>query len=461
MAVAAVIGWWLFRGQAEERTSAPWDVSAGERLVPPQVPSGVKVAGGAPDSASALEKESSLPAMEKLKTLLVRRLYDGDVIPRIELGSTPAKGGATGDLIADGKGQVQIPAECLEGLVPKDPRWRAVRQSAEELQTVATLWVYDTVTIRVEVDFQPRGVEGPLDCVTVQAVLPVPDHAGVVPLTGPWLRAHGVRTESIGGGPVEGLPGAFTLEAPRLPQVTVIAGLQGWKPASATLDVPLSVPELSVRLSLTPGLAIKGTVRDEVGRPLANATIEAFVVRWFPWDIERRIPSDMARKFSPVGGVGLATTRDGKLRVRVHEIAKTDAEGRFTVYTKSEGRIGLYVYERGRSGARIDLGELQENFSGVELVAGLTPEDRFVTLMDGGMALKDSEVACLDMTDPLEPSVAMPTDALGRVPRDWFQEGHLYHLLRPHFVGNRGFFRFKGQEAIDLALLPRDDWKDL
>ena len=84
-----------------------------------------------------------------------------------------------------------------------------------------------------------------------------------------------------------------------------------------------------------------------------------------------------------------------------------------------------------------------------------------VTLLDGASPLVDTVVYCGDMTDVFEPPVEMQTDRLGRVPADWFQVGHLYHLQRPQFVGNRGFLRFKGQGVIDLALLPRMDWEKL
>jgi hypothetical protein len=355
----------------------------------------------------------------------------------------------------DSEGRITGEPSNLVGAEPDGFRWIAVNQTAEEITSTLTFWVYDTVRIRAVIDLEPRGVSTDFSGVTFKAMLGFSGTEGD-PWTETWLRSH-----RVGLGPVDGReeadsPGRYSVFIPRMRRATAIAWRQGWRPASAALDLPPEAPESEVRLSLSPGLLIQGVLKDEHGMPIPNAAVEVFVVRWLPWDIEKAPTREMSRSFSPNGGVAMSTTRDGRLRVRVRERAVTDGEGRFRTFTKSEGRIGLYVNEVGRAGVRTILGDVQSDVTGIELSASSVKGGPWVSVSNGGTALVGKELNIVDCTDPLHPSLVYPVDAEGRVPAAWFQSGHQYHIHLSRDFASRGFLRWDGRESIDLATLPRE-----
>jgi hypothetical protein len=364
---------------------------------------------------------------------------------------------------ADGEGRLALPAEEAQGAIPEGFRWKSVRQTSQEIERTGVFWVYDEVSIRVEVDFQPRGTEASFEKVSVSAVLPVAERSQD-PFNLAWLLAHRLEPGPFEGRPQVGDPGVFQVMVPRLPRITLVGWKEGWRPASLSLEVPPDSPELYAHLSLTPGLKIDGVLRDEHGMPIANAVVDAFVVRSFPWDFSRdsEINAEMSRKFSPNGGVAISRTRDSRLVVRVHERGVTDAEGKFTIFTKSEGRIGLYVFEKGRRGVSTDLGEIQSNQTGLELSAPANADGQFVAFLEGGEPVKATEISRVDCSDPLEPSVVLPLDGQGRVPAEWFRAGHLYHVrAMGRGLEARGFLKWDGRASIDLATLAKEPPEEL
>jgi hypothetical protein len=433
----------------------------GSQTVPLPLPVGTRPApqlkAGSSLGSPAEVNPVLAPSAAQEKSIQVRRLYDGSPVPDLifRLRSGLHDPGVQEMTTTDSEGRFTGEPSDLVGAVPDGFRWIAVNQTAEEITSTLTFWVYDRVRIRAVVELEPRGVSTDFAGVTLKAMLGVSDTDGV-PWTEAWLRSH-----RVGPGPIDGReevdsPGRYSVLVPRLKSATAIAWRPGWRPSTAALDLPPEAPEMEVRLSLSPGLLIEGVLTDEHGTPIPNAVVDVFVVRWIPWDMDKPIPPEMARVFSPNGGIGIGGTKDGRLHVRVRERAVTDKEGRFRTYTKSEGRIGLYVNEVGRGGIRTLLGDIQSDVTGIELSASSVKGGPWVSVSNGGIALGGRELNVEDCTDPLHPSLVYPVDAEGRVPAAWFQSGHQYHIHLARDFTSRGFLRWDGRESIDLADLPRE-----
>jgi hypothetical protein len=350
---------------------------------------------------------------------------------------------------------VRCPFGTIGVSTPKDSRWRGLILTGEEVAKTGTLWVYDIVRVRVEVGLEGNGPKPAAREILVRGVLPYTDQ-GPDPWNRPWLASHGLRPGSLDGRPDETRPETHLVEVPRLEKLTVTAWAKGWRPSSAEVHVPADVPEMEVRLTLIPGLTISGTVHDEAGQPIADAIVHVFVVRWLPREGSRPLTEEESRKQSPNGGVGI-TAKEGRMRVRVHELTRTNSRGEFTAYTKSEGHVGVYIYEPGRRAARADMGELSENKEGLDFVLSPVKGDAFLVFSESGAPVIEEPIGALDMTDPIRPPIELRTDGRGRVPADWLQAGHQYHFirLRRQMQGVMGFLRYESQSEIDFSLLSK------
>jgi hypothetical protein len=396
----------------------------------------------APDSA----EESALE---------IRALEDGRVLPGFAVvtpGRTPAEPSV--ESTADALGVLRVPRDRIAAIRPRDGRWSFVPAFAAEAAVSGVVWVRESVRVRVVVDFPEADAVAAAVVPAVAVVVPL-DLDGEGPGTLALWKRLGLHTDRVQARVADGDPAAFLADATRVRSLRVIASAAGHRPAEASVEVAPNAPEVVVHLSLQPGIVVSGRCVDENGDPVANAVVDAFVVRWLPWGVETPVTSDVAARFGPEGGVGLARLRDGTLRVRVRERAVTDEHGRFTVTTRSDGRLALFVNTPGRSAVRRDLGDVRLDLAGVDL---LLPEAHgtYVTFEELGEPLSNAELSCTDISDPIQPSLVYRTDASGRVPADWLVQGHHYSV-RPLGAGlsRGGFLKWEGQGRIDLSALPR------
>jgi hypothetical protein len=413
----------------------------------------------APRTPAAGSPEPPPPQVVPGREYRILHLADGTPLSGVEVEwSSDGSSGPVRSTTSSSSGALSLPAGTrIRGLRLPETH-RAILPREGDLAGgggPATVWVHDHVTIEVTIEAPEPPLEAASTETIVQAVMAVPDR-GAEPLDLAWLAGHGVATGPFRAARIEGESARYTLTVPRIPEYRISATRAGFRPALESVNSKSGSSVIEVRLRLVPGFRLEGTLRDENGQALPGVAMDVFVVRWFPWGTDKPLSADLARSFGPTGGVVLGRTREGLLYVRVREQAVTDADGRFSLTTKSDGRVGFYAYPRGRGAIAHDLGAVTADVAGIDLVSASIAKGPFVTISMDGKPLANTKVSRQDFTDPLRPSVGMTTDGEGRVPQAWFVSGRYYNLRVPSTRKAGGFLRWAGESSIDIARLPEE-----
>jgi hypothetical protein len=246
--------------------------------------------------------------------------------------------------------------------------------------------------------------------------------------------------------------GNFVTWVPRIAGLSIVADAKGYR--TTVVEIPTTVPEWNVELVLKFGNVISGVLRAPDGSPLADQTVVAHVVRYGTYDDAGPNTAILRQPGGGVSGSSNKTANYSRLALKVRAI--TRADGSFRLQVKADGEVHLAAYAEGWSVLEMQLGTVDADRHGIEMVVAPPPGSGWIRFRWGTEVLKDTRITASDITGFPQPVTEYTTDAEGRLPSGWFVPDRLYWLIpreREKPI-TAVFLVWDGSEDLDLSTFP-------
>jgi RNA polymerase sigma factor (sigma-70 family) len=409
--------------------------------VPTEVPEEPAEAPGLPEAPIA-EPAPPPPIAEPIR-LRVKNLTTGEAVTGLEVRSGDRS------LTTDSEGIILVPPREVRSLAPvPGEAWRlarAVRQPRESEEHV--LWAYRTMKVRGRVT-SVSGITGPdVDRVELVAQTDRPRRAGAGSMYA-LLRRN--RLHRIDLSDALTPDGGFLVEVPRVAGYRLIASVPGWQPASAVLTTAESQ---FVFLRLTGRkFAVRGTLRDQAGDPISDATIMTYVIIVMPLtELDRAAIGSLGQ------GYTLGTNK-GKNRavLKYENRARTGPDGRFEVLVPAKGRLVVVARPKGDfHPTLLKRSSFEDDVDGLEITA-VTGDGRKARVERSGVPFHGS-MSLVDVTETAQCMVGLNLSKSNEFYMARLITGHQYSIhIRGEEFTYHGFLTWDERGVIELSTLSKE-----
>jgi hypothetical protein len=379
-----------------------------------------------PPPAAVAETEPEPPSV----VVTVRNLADGSLIGNEDF--TLRFGGEQAEEVqvrTDARGRLAVPGD-ISGASLVHPTLRvlgALTSAQEESESV--LWAHSLTDLSGIVVSDPSDALPDLSQVRLRYELQLDRRGsdlrpgGTVPWTRAWAAQHGLRTRDTLG--TVNRDGSFQFPVPRVRTLLVVANLDGWRPAWATVDVSGPDPA-AVTLVMRRSVLIRGRLLAEDGSAIAGARVAYYS--------GVRVPLDTV----DVGTLGLdgsgfsvsGNPRYNTAKVTIGGGAVTDADGAFVVHHNADGEVLLMSWPLNQAVTSLFLGRVEQDRSDAVLVSRGSTGKRVRFLADGE-PLANVTIVLGDLSAPVgQPTVGgIRLSAEGEMAADWLEVGHRYGVM--------------------------------